>query len=190
MKIEHIFTTPVVVDSLDLDNNALEQFCRDTITNAVGHPGQSGPLSLSIPELQPLIKEIQIRLDELHTELGFKPGTAFKLIKAWANINNSKPVDLPHCHPNSVFSIVYYVKGAGVPENGNIVLLSPLDTVIQYAIPEEHKDFNNFFNSWHCTIPPETGRLIMFPSWIMHSVSHNNLASLDRISIAFDAIIS
>ena len=144
MKIEHIFTTPVVVDSLDLDNSVLEQFCRDIINKAVGHPGQSGPLSLSTPELQPLIKEIQIRLDELHTELGFKPGTAFKIIKAWANINNSKPVDLPHCHPNSVFSIVYYVKGAGVPENGNIVLLSPLDTVIQYAIPEEHKDFNNF----------------------------------------------
>jgi uncharacterized protein (TIGR02466 family) len=189
MDIQHIFTTPIGVDFLSVDNQALESFCRKTIANVVGHPNQSGPLDLTTVELQPLLAEIQNRLDIMHLELGFKPGTKFKIAKGWANINNSNPIDLPHCHPGSVFSAVYYVKGSGTPANGNIVLLSPLDTVIQYAIPEEHKDFNNLFNSWHCTIPPETGKLIIFPSWIMHTVSANKLPQSDRISIAIDAII-
>jgi uncharacterized protein (TIGR02466 family) len=191
MEIQHVFTTPVIVDYLNIDNKSLENFCRKTIAVADSrlHPNQSGSLDLTTAELQPLIDEIQIRLDKLHTELGFKSGTKFKIIKAWANINNSKLIDLPHCHPTSVFSAVYYVKGSGTPENGNIVLLSPLDTLIQYAIPDKNKEFENIFNSWHCTIPPETGKLVIFPSWIMHTVSTNKLPQSDRISIAFDAII-
>ena len=189
MEIQHVFTTPISVDFLSVDNQSLESFCRTSIANGTGPRNQSNSLDLSIPELQPLLAEIQVRLDTMHFELGFKLGTKFKIIKAWANINNSQLIDLPHCHPKSVFSAVYYVKGSGTPENGNIVLLSPLDTLIQYAIPDEHKEFENLFNGWHCTIPPETGKLIIFPSWIMHSVSANKLPHSDRISIAIDAVI-
>ncbi len=189
LNIDHIFTTPLAHEFLSLDNEQLETFCKNTIKSAVGHPNQSGPLDLTAPELQPLLKEIQSRLDILHDSLGFHPGTSLKINKAWANINNSKPVDLPHCHPGSVFTAVYYVKGSGIADNGNLILLSPLATTIQYAIPEAHKKFNNFFNSWHCAIPPQTGKLLIFPSWITHSVMSNNLENSDRISIAIDAII-
>ena len=190
MDIQHIFTTPIVVDHLSVDNNKLEAFCRATISSAIGHPNQSGALNLDHPEIQPLLQEILIRLSELHTSLNFKIDTEFKITKAWANLNNSAPVDLPHCHPASVFSAVYYVKGSGTPENGNIVMLSPLAPTIQYVIPEECKEVNNLFNAWHCTIPPETSKLIIFPSWIIHSVSPNLLPHSDRISIAFDAILA
>ena len=189
LNIEHIFTTPIGIDHLSIDNISLEKFCRDSVAAASGHPNQSGPLDLTALELQPLLNEISDRLKVIHEQLGFNPKTKFRIKKAWANINNSNPINLPHCHPTSVFSAVYYVKGAGVPENGNLVLLSPLDTIIQYAIPEEHKVYNNFFNSWHCTLTPETGKLLMFPSWIMHSVSTNKLENSDRISIAIDADI-
>ena len=190
MEIQHIFTTPIVVDHLSIDNSKLEKFCRTTIASATGHPNQTGALDLSSPELQPLFQEILIRLNELHTSLNFKSGTEFKITKAWANLNNSAPVNLPHCHPTGMFSAVYYVKGSGTPENGNIVILSPLAPTIQYVIPEEYKDTNNSFNSWHCTIPPETSKLILFPSWIMHSVSPNQLPHSDRISIAIDAVLA
>jgi uncharacterized protein (TIGR02466 family) len=190
MDIQHIFTTPIVIDWLSIDNKILEDFCRKSIASSPDfYPtNQSSPMDLTSKELQPLLNELQIRLDKIHLDLGFKSGTRFKTVKAWANLNNSQLIDLPHCHPTSVFSAVYYVKGTGTPENGNIVLFSPLDTLIQYAIPDTHKEFENLFNTWHCTVPPDTGKLLVFPSWIRHSVSANKLLA-DRISIAFDAII-
>jgi uncharacterized protein (TIGR02466 family) len=189
MKIEQIFTTPIAMDFLELDNISLENFCRKTINSAKGHPNQSGSLDLASPELQPLLAEINSRLELVHFNLKFKSGTKFKITKAWANINNSAPINIPHCHPGSVFSAVYYVKGAGSLSNGELVLLSPLASTIQYALPEEHKEYNNYFNSWNCTIAPETGKLVMFPSWTMHSVSENEMKNSDRISIAIDAMI-
>jgi len=189
MNIEYLFSTPVVIDYLTIDNFRLEKFCRNAVDSAVGHHNQTGSLDLSSPELQPLIVEINQRLQLLHKQLNFSKNTKFRIKTAWANINNSAPINLPHCHPTSVFSAVYYVKGAGAPENGNLVLLSPLNSLIQYAIPEKYKDANNSFNSWNCTLPPETGKLIIFPSWITHSVSDNKLTNSDRISIAIDADI-
>lgn len=186
LTVEQIFTTPIALDDLSLDNDLLEKFCRQKISEASGHPNQSGSLDLNSPELQNLFNEILDRLDHLHDHLDFNHNKKFQIIKAWANINNSNVIDLPHNHPTSIFSAVYYVKGAGVPENGNLVLLSPFASTIQFAIPEELKHQNNYFNSWHCTIPPTTGKLIIFPSYIMHSVSANRLKNTDRISIAID----
>ena len=188
MEIQHLFTTPVSVEYLQIDNNRLEHYCQTAIAHAVDHPNQSGRLDVTAQELQPLLDEILLKLEEIHIALNFKVGTKFKIDKAWANLNNSNPIDLPHCHPGSTFSAVYYIKGTGAPENGNLILLSPLISAVQLAISDDHKEVNNRFNSWHCTIPPETGKLVIFPSWVMHSVSPNRLPS-DRMSIAIDAVL-
>ena len=86
LNIEHIFTTPIGIDHLSIDNISLEKFCRESVASASGHPNQSGPLDLTAPELQPLLIEISDRLKVIHEQLGFNPKTKFRIKKAWANI--------------------------------------------------------------------------------------------------------
>lgn len=188
MELDYIFTTPIASGFLDLDNGILEQFCKEAIrTTSKGAANQSGSLDLTSPELQPLLQEVHIRLNEMWKTLGFKTSLQLKIRRAWTTINNSAEIDLAHCHPDSVFTAVYYVRGDGTPDNGNLILVSPV-TSLQHVLPPEAIETRNRFNSWNCAIVPETGKLVMFPSWIVHQVARNKVPT-DRLSIAIDAVI-
>lgn len=188
MDIDHIFTTPIAVDYLTLDNAQLEAYCRVQIANTkTFQANQSDSLDLSAVELQPLLKEIESRLNILWAELDFKTNLKLKIRRAWTTLNNSSEIDLAHCHPDSIFTAVYYVKGTGTPDNGSLILISPV-TSLQHVVPPEAVEIKNRSNSWNCAITPEAGKLVIFPSWIVHQVQRNRLDD-DRLSIAIDAVI-
>jgi uncharacterized protein (TIGR02466 family) len=192
MEIVSLFSTPVAADDLLLDNIALEKFCKqkvkeDEVDAPIVEKSQSKFLNLSTPELQPLLIEVYNRFNMLYKQMDLQPNTKLDIFRAWININNTNAIDTPHVHPDSVFSGVYYVKGSGVEENGSLVLHSPV-SALQHCINPKLIVKNNYFNCFAHTIVPITGRLVLFPSWIMHNVQKNYLPE-ERISIAFDAII-
>jgi hypothetical protein len=55
----------------------------------------------------------------------------------------------------------------------------------QYVINSELVDKFNGFNSSVMTVDPAVGKLIIFPSWLVHYVE-KNLDDSDRISLAFN----
>ncbi len=179
MNINLIFTSVVAIDYLDLDNAVLEKYCRDNIQDF----SQSIFLDLNSKELQPLVKQIQEKLDYLHNELGFSKKLKQQIHQGWANLNNSEPINGVHCHPSAFFNAVYYVTAP--KDSAELVLLSPvqeIDHVISQNIVGEYNAFSSSFQ----VIKPEAGMLVIMPGWIKHYVRQHK-SSQDRISMAFDS---
>ncbi len=104
-------------------------------------------------------------------------------LNAWANLNRQGDYNLVHTHPSCVWSGVYYVDAgdppnADRPKSGAIEFLDPRAGAEMMAAPGlpfgETKSFI-----------PETGQMIVFPSWLKHMV-HPYWGDNDRISIAFN----
>ena len=185
MELDHLFTTPIAMDHLAIDNHTLAQFCRDQIasTNPT-KSNQSGQLDLTAPALQPLLSAVRERAADMWAAMDLNPQHPPRIRRAWTTLNNSSEVDLAHCHPDSILTAVYYVQGTGSPDNGNLILISPV-TALQHVLFPHLVQHKNRCNSWNCAITPAAGKLVIFPAWIMHQVQRNRQDS-DRLSIAID----
>lgn len=182
MNIKPVFINFIAYDKLILNNDVLENFCKSKIKDDPNV--KSTYLDLSDERLQSLLFEINKRLNELHKKFDFKDEYKFVVDRGWCNINNNKFIDRPHCHPTYTFSVVYYVKAE--KDCGNLEFITS-NVGLQNSIigrGDVVKEFNAF-NSAVQVVPVETGMLLIFPSWMVHSVLQNN-SGKDRISIAFD----
>jgi uncharacterized protein (TIGR02466 family) len=103
----------------------------------------------------------------------------------WVNINKKGHFNTPHNHDpfNGIaLSGVFYVS---VPQNsGNIVFYDPR-SVITTALDQQyyHSGNDSFF------IEPQENLLVIFPSWLFHSVDPNQ-SDEDRISISFNIYLN
>ena len=108
---------------------------------------------------------------------------AMKVV-AWVNINNQYAFNVEHCHPGCDLTGVLWVK---CPENcGEIVFINPLHFQIHGQLDSYLEDFKNK-NKYDraCCFKPEEGRMLVFPSHLMHRVGQNKSFE-DRISISFN----
>jgi uncharacterized protein (TIGR02466 family) len=85
-------------------------------------------------------------------------------------------------HSNYFLSVVYYPKAT--VGAGSLTLMAPF-TGLEHTLTYMHVGTPGYFNAnkWH--IEPELGKLIIFPSWLMHYVEDNN-SQEDRLSMAFN----
>ena len=189
INIMPIFINFLAVDSLSLDNGKLEKFClerRKTHAGRVisnGGGWQSDNLDPAPPELAELFAEIQKRLDDVHRAFEFSPSTREVITEAWININQKGHFNYSHDHPGSLFSGVYYVKGGA--DKGELELKTPI-AAHTYTISGDIVGSFNAFTGHAMVIPPVTGDLLIFPSWLLHRVNMSQ-SEEERISIAFNA---
>lgn len=113
-------------------------------------------------------------------------------VDMWANVSGSGASNEAHVHPGSVWSAVYYVDDgyAGSEDaslGGDLVLYDPrmpavrmLPFDLRYRMSDGAPAQSLF------SVRPSSGRLLMFPPWILHSV-HPYHGSRERISIAMNA---
>ena len=189
MEIKPIFTTVIATDYLQLDNVALENYCRRQVSNFSQRKNeeltQSSFINDSDSDIQPLLDIIRDRVNRLHNELGFTDKAYQKITNIWTNINNAEPIDKLHSHPGAFFNIIYYVSAP--LGSSSLMLLTPnpmLDHVVQSSTV---KHWNAFNSSWQ-EIKPETGMLVIMPAWIKHYVRKHTM-EVDRISIVFDSVM-
>lgn len=98
----------------------------------------------------------------------------------WANINPPGSYHPMHHHPNNYLSGVYYV---AVPAaNSNILFQDPRGQASMIA-PKPRQYTHMTANG--AVIPCKEGRLLMFPSWLKHTVPPNE-GQAERISISFN----
>jgi hypothetical protein len=88
----------------------------------------------------------------------------------WISFHRNGSFHRPHHHKNSVLSGVFYVSVP--PTSGNLVFYDP-----RGALPPFGKTLE---------IPPETGKLVIFPSYLIHGVNPTLSTTLPRISISFN----
>jgi len=104
---------------------------------------------------------------------------------SWININGPGSYNARHMHAGSIYSGVYYVK---VPEGDCGKLIFHRNDDAEYylnSLPPRDDDFANVYKYINHPAPPSEGTLLLFPSWLHHSVSQNNTDE-DRISVSFN----
>lgn len=177
MDILSLFSTNVFVLQCALDLTSLEKKCLNhkkfekssTISNHGGYQGHN------------------FHSDEIFQEV-FKniPQAPNKPLKSiamhqWININKKGDSNVIHSHdPYKGFALsgVFYIRA---PRNcGNIVFYDPRHYLTSAPDQEYYNDQND--NYW---IEPKENLLLIFPSWLTHSVDTNQ-NSIERISISFN----
>ena len=190
LMLQPIFSSFIYSDKLDIDNNALEKVCyqeeqKDSGVFASNEGGWQSVTTYnnSTGDFKELISEIRIRCNQLHKDLGFVENKKQEIGNFWININRDKDSNNPHSHPGAFFSGVYYVKAK--PRAGAITLMHPVSSHA-YTIPYGVNSHPTSYNLSNWTEEPESGKLIIFPPWVVHYVQPNR-SDDDRISIAFNS---
>lgn len=108
----------------------------------------------------------------------------------WANVNKSGHGNEFHSHPGAFWSGVYYVDDGGIDADpslgGELEFMDPRGPLpamnaphLGYAMP------GGLTGGATERIRPKAGRLVMFPSWMIHQVRPYR-GTAERISIAFN----
>lgn len=184
------FSSCIWETSLDtINNESLIQFVKQIKTINEGHQknlDQGGWQCFDFVKKDKsyiqLINTINIEIQNAHESMGYNSNLQSSIQSSWINVNDKYSYNLKHTHPRSLFSGVYYVQ---VPEgnSGDIVFYRE-NYMLNYIPPYIVKDWNNI-NSSTISIKPKVGMLLIFPSWLEHSVT-TNLTNQDRISISFN----
>ncbi len=103
-----------------------------------------------------------------------------KINNMWSIINIGGAANLRHQHGNSTISGAYYVRAP--KECGDIVFYDPRPAPV-YSYP--NADAPNSLNAQINSISPNEGALVLFPSFLDHSVNQN-LSNEERIVISFN----
>lgn len=136
------------------------------------------------PELEELNGLVEVATRGILTQLGVEYGS-FMITGCWANIlpKGSQPHPR-HTHPNNYLSGVYYVQ---VPKGGEGIVFHDPKPQTNVIAPRVGKP--NAFNSRRATLPVQPGMLIMFPSWLAHSVPGHD-GERERVSVSFNVMFT
>ena len=145
----------------------------------------SKDFNLSEKEPQNFISFISSSIEQVMIDMNWdKEKQLAKIDNMWAIVNIGGSANLRHQHGNSTISGAYYVRA---PENcGDIVFHDPRPAPV-YSYPNAKKP--NSLNAQVNAISPKEGALVLFPSYLDHSVNEN-FSKNERIVISFNIRIS
>lgn len=114
--------------------------------------------------------------------------------RMWANVNGPGHANQMHCHPGAIWSGVYYVDigddGSGGDVAGELMLQDPRFPMNTMYMPDlllrggdNEPQYSQF------AVTPVNGRMVLFPSWLMHSVRPYK-GQGERISVAFNLTVT
>ncbi len=102
------------------------------------------------------------------------------LSNMWAIINKKGAMNQKHHHSNSDLSAAYYVTAQ--EGCGDIIFYDPRPSKL-YKHPLSNKP--NLLNANNNSVKPEAGMLVLFPSYLEHSVDPNT-SDDERVVISFN----
>jgi len=106
-----------------------------------------------------------------------------EITNLWANMNFTRHAHHQHAHPNNHISGVYYAKA---PERcGDILFYDPRPQA--HLMEPAVKTYTPITSAQH-RFQPEEGMMLLFPSWLEHSVEPN-LSGDARVSMAFNVTL-
>jgi uncharacterized protein (TIGR02466 family) len=128
--------------------------------------------------LEPLAWGIWGAMKAWFTDLELDP-IELEIRESWFNHYKNGEFMFDHEHPNSIVSGVYYY---AVPEDsgGDLWFRSPNPLMHHRVWPQTgNPDYQQF------QVKPQVGRLVLFPSWLTHSVMPTT-GDEEKISISFN----
>lgn len=101
---------------------------------------------------------------------------------SWCNIQKKNSRLIFHIHPNSIISGALYIK---MDENSSHIAFKNPNPFSVYAKYFNINDKISKYNIQYCHVKPNTGDLILFPSWLEHGSYYDNLSE-ERIVLSFN----
>lgn len=139
-------------------------------------------LPLRAPVFADLVKRIDKEVSGFARASQFELGRRrLKLDSLWVNVMEKDAIHAPHIHPHAVISGTYYV--AVPPGSGAIRFEDPRLGLMMAAAPR--KKTARLENRLFVDIPPRSGLLLLWESWLRHGVQPNK-ARGRRISVSFN----
>ncbi|NBP15841.1 hypothetical protein EBU95_15865 [bacterium] len=183
MNLDYLFPTPIALiknPPLDMEElsflNSLDMMHN---TNNLISKDRNVLENKELLELKTILNyDLRKFFDEVYSP---KTNLDIYITQSWVNINNPGRSHHSHKHTNSFISGVYYVKAK--KEMHSITFSREMADPIRFPSREYNK-----FNSLEWTYTVETGDLILFPSYLNHSVSPN-IDNEDRISLGFNSFL-
>ena len=108
----------------------------------------------------------------------------FEITGSWANMNPPDAAHGMHNHPNNFLSGVYYVQTNKGADTINFHDPRSQAEIIKPPVTELTAE-----NTDQVVVTVRNGTLLVFPSWLVHSVDANKSAET-RISISFNVMFS
>ena len=148
-------------------------------SNLLGWHSQNFDLEREQPRF--FVNSISGQLNSVLTDMGWNiTNQKVKITGMWAIINKKNASNSMHIHSNNYISAAYYVKA---PKNcGDIVFYDPRFAAT-YRYPKIAK--TNKLNSNIISFQPQEGMLVLFPSYLQHSVNANE-TDKERIVLSFN----
>ena len=189
-----LFPTPVwtlQLDNYKVVNEEMYEYIKKTqikdqkgITKSNIKGWHSKNFDLQDTEPKKFINVILPSIEKVMIDMNWnREKQAIRISNMWTIINTGGSTNSKHQHGNSTISGAYYVRA---PKNcGDIVFYDPRPAPVFYypsAIG------SNFLNAQVNGITPKEGGLILFPSYLDHSVNEN-LSNEERIVISFNITI-
>ena len=194
-----LFPSIVGVKSLQEDNDAILEYCLDKQKESEGRTKsnrggwQSDDLIYEDWKdnyaVSSLFRNLEGQTNQYRIDNGLREDVYCYIDNWWININSKTSINMPHVHPFSYISGAYYVKCD--PElHGSISFGTPLighQTMYDDGINPNDNQERNTFTAFSWSYPPQVGRLLLFPSWLEHSVDDNQTDDI-RVSISFNSM--
>ena len=110
-------------------------------------------------------------------------------VDMWANVNGPGNSNQLHCHPGALWSSAYYVDAGGAEEEdhgGELLLEDPRYPMAYSTVPDlVLRAADGQPVQSQVAVRPETGMLVLFPSWLRHSVRPHG-GDRERVSVAIN----
>jgi len=185
------FSTPVWASKIDNYvniNKELVEYIKELknkdpdgkkVSNVEGWHSKDFNLNDEVPKkfFSASSKNIQQAFNDMNWDL---ESQVVKIQSVWTIINKKGAFNERHNHGNSDLSAAYYVQA---PLNcGDIVFYDPRPAPV-YNHPKSKN--SNILNATVNSLKPQEGLLVLFPSYLEHSVKPN-LSNESRIVISFN----
>lgn len=178
----------IIVKTLTL----IDQFISSDKWNSIDHiPGQTHTTYhsdinqnfLGMIEAYDLLNEINLQSCDYLKKIGMSSEKGFN-ITSWLNVNTPGTGHIIHEHYGGLISGTIYF---AVPKNsGNIIFYDNNKTKVQSNL--FHRNYQNKiteYNQEFISIEPSVATMILFESWLSHSVGQN-VSNENRISVSFN----
>ena len=190
-ELKLVFSTPIwaclIEDSKKLNDEIYKYILNlkknfpegKNVSNILGW--HSPDFNLDDKEVKFFINSISPKINRVINDMGWNSTeNKIKLMNMWSIINSKNASNSRHSHPNSYISAAYYVKA---PKNcGNIFFYDPRT---EKVIRTPNIKAPTPLNVDQINITPQEGLLVMFPSYLHHSVAENQ-SNEERIVVSFN----
>ena len=185
------FSTPVWVSELSNYKNINEELkefifiekSKDPLGKRKSNVNgwHSNEFSLQDDKLKKFLNSLTPKIHEATIDMGWDlTNQVVKITSMWSIINKQNSFNERHHHGNSALSAAYYVQADD--NAGDIVFYDPR-SAFTFSHPSSTKV--NDLNAQVKSIRPKSGNLVLFPSYLDHSVNPSK-SNNERIVISFN----